>query len=373
MPTDPTGLEHQTPTKIKDTSATERGVFRKCRRQWLLSTVHRLQSAEGNENFWLGTLVHTGLEGYYRWRMEHPRVPASDARALAPAAQAGLDRYQEAYDESISGIAKELGFLWENVAARYEELGQLGYDMLAAYFEREPKDPIYDTIVDVERRVFVPITSPSGRRVGRLSVMTDLVGRRDGALGVADHKTASREASASQLDLDDQLTAEVFAVWKTRGEFPEEATYNVLMKKVPQPPKRLKDGKGGAPRLSQDKTQLTTYELYLEAINELGISVVDYQDTLNYYWEQEQSGESPFFRRERVLRTEYQMASFEANLREEWRDMRAVALHPERAYPSPSPFSCPSCPVRLVCVTMMDDGDVSAIIQAGYVVGDPRR
>ena len=219
MPTDPTGREHLTPVKISDTSATERAVFRKCRRQWLLGTVHRLQSVEGNENFWLGTLVHTGLEGYYRWRKDNPRVRADDRARLASATDAGLLAYQSAYNKAIDALADSLGFLWDGVSSHWEELGQLGYDMLEAYFEREPNDPIYDTILDVERRVYVPIRSTSGKAVGKLSVMADLVGRRDGSLGVADHKTASREASAAQLDLDDQLTAEVYAVWKSSGEF----------------------------------------------------------------------------------------------------------------------------------------------------------
>ena len=373
MPTDPTGREPYTPVKVADTSATERASFRRCRRQWFLNVVHRLQSVDGNENFWLGTLVHSGLEGYYQWRLEHPEVDARDAAGLEPAVAQAAEWYQREYDKAMLALAETLGFLWANVAPRYDELGQLGWDMLDAYFEREPKDPIYETVVDVERRVYVPITSPSGRRVGRLSVRTDLVGRTQGALGVADHKTASREASTAQLDIDDQLTAEVYAVWKTSGEFPEEATYNVLMKKVPFPPKRLKDGKGGVVKLSKDLSQPTTYDLYKEEVKKYGLPLPEYAEVLAYFYEQERSGNSPFFRRERVLRTPHQMRSFEENLREEWRDMRAVAAHPERAYPNPSPFNCPSCPVKLACLNMMDDGDVEAIVKATYVVGDPRR
>ena len=118
---------------------------------------------------------------------------------------------------------------------------------------------------------------------------------------------------------------------------------------------------------------MVTFELYLAAIEEYGLSVADYADILTHFKEQDSSGESPFFRRERVLRTPDQVASFEVNLREEWRDMRAVAAHPERAYPNPSPFNCPSCPVRLACLTIQDAGDVEAIIKASYVVGESRR
>lgn len=375
MPTDPTGREHLTPVKITDTSATERAAFRRCRRQWFLGVVHRLQSIDGNQNFWFGTLVHAALEAYYQHLLDNG-MGSHDA-----AANAALDRYEAEYHSSVEPIKEFLAFLWPNVEESYLELGELGLEMLQAYFDREAKEPLFDEIVEVERRVFVPIKSPGGRKVGKLSVRTDAVGRRNGWLAVADHKTASREMSASQLDLDDQLTAEVYAIWKTRkdGEFPEEAIYNVLMKKVPRPPKQLKPGKksrqwpDGEPKLSKDKSQLTTYDLYLAEIHRLGLDPAEYEEILQYFYNQDHSGESPFFRRDYVMRSPAQMASFEANLYEEFRDMKAVASHPERAYPNPSPFSCPSCSVRLACTMISDDGDVEAIIKATYVVGDPRR
>lgn len=367
MPTDPTGHEHVTPVVIRDTSATERAAFRRCRRQWLLSVVHRLQSVDGNQNFWFGTLVHGALEAYYQGQLDG--LP-HDERV-----DAALARYQADYDESLRPMAEFLGFLWERVLPEYEALGALGLEMMKAYFDREAKDPLLDEVVEVEKRVWVPIRSLSGATVGHLSVRTDVVGRRNGDLATVDHKTASREMSASQLDLDDQLTAEVYAVWKSRedGEFPTEAIYNVLMKKVPKPPKELKPLKNGTRKLSKDKDQLTTYDMYVAKLKELSLDPAEYADILQVLYDQERSGDSPYFRRDHVMRSEAQMAAFEDNLYQEWRDMRMVAGDPQRAYPNPSPFSCPSCPVRLVCTAINDDGDVPSIIQAQYVVGDPRR
>lgn len=379
MPTEATGLEHVTPVKIKDTSATERSSFRRCRRRWLLSTVHRLTSAEGDQNLWLGTLVHAGLEAYYKGlqTMKWSAGLRRDKRDAIHdwAVERALEHFEREYEKSLIPLQEALAFLWPNVEPTYRELGELGFDMVQYYFDRERDDPIFDEIVDVERRVFVAIRSPkSGRKVGTLSVKADIVGRRDGVLAVGDHKTAARETSGTQLDLDDQLTAEVYAVWEDNGrrEFPEEAVYNVLMKKVPHPPKRNKDKKG-VPQLSKDKSQLTTYQMYYDAIKELGLSVAEYADILEVLRDRERSDESDFFKRSRVMRSPAQVADFELNLYHEWTDMRAVASHPERAYPNPTPFSCPACPVRLICLTMSDDGDVEAIIKAGYVVGDPRR
>lgn len=369
MPTLPTGLEPKTPVIIRDTSATERAAFRRCRRSWFLGVVHRLYVVEGNQNFWFGTLVHAALEEFYRALLENGGQDYDSASARS------LDVYQLEYDKSLVPIREHMGFLWSNVEPTYRELGEMGIEMLQAYFDRERRDPIFDEIVEVERRVWVPIRDPRRRVVGYLSVRTDLVGRRRGRLGVADHKTASREMDERQLDLDDQLSAEVYAVWKSRDdqEFPEDAVYNVLYKRVPRAPKQLKPGKDGKVKLSKDKSQGTTYDLYIEEIHRLGLDAEDYEDILQTLYNIEQAGESQFYKRTRVTRNAAQMSSFEKNLYQEYRDMKVVASQPERAYPNPSPFSCPSCSVRLVCLAMNDGGDVEALIKASYVVGDPRR
>ena len=368
MTTEPTGYEHRTPVKITSTSATERAAFRRCHRQWFLTVVHRLEPVTGNPNYWLGTLVHKGLEVYYK--------SLQAGMPHAGATQAALDAYEDAYDVSLNDLSEGLGFLWPSVEPGYREMGELGFEMLSNYFERELGSPVVDEVVDVERRVKVPIKSSHQRahRIGWLSVQADLVGRRDGGrLAVVDHKTAGRDPNVSQLDIDDQLTAEVYAVWKSSGEFPEEAVYNVLKKRAPQPPKRLKDGKGGVPKLSMDKSQQTTYDLYLKEVRALGLNVADYGEILIYLQEQEELGETQFFRRESVIRTPAQMEAFERDLYWEYLDMRTVAAHPERAYPSPSPFNCPGCSVRVPCLTIQDDGDVAAVIKAELVVAEPRR
>jgi hypothetical protein len=222
--------------------------------------------------------------------------------------------------------------------------------------------------------VNVPIINPAGRKAGVLSVQADAVGTKNGDLAVCDHKTASSNMPSAHLDIDDQLTAEVYSWWKAKGQCPDVAIYNVSLKKAPKPPKRLQDDKKtGRPKLSKAKNQLTTGKMYRDEIARLGLDISDYADILTELQEREESGEDSLFRREATFRTPSQMTAFERNLFEEWRDMKAVAAHPERAYPNPTSMNCQSCPVRAICTTMMDDGDVSAIIKAGYIVADPRR
>jgi hypothetical protein len=357
---DATGLEPVTPVKIKSTSATERAGFRKCRRQWLLSTVHRLDPQSGNVNFFLGNCYHAGLEGYYRMQMAGGLV---DDREVA-----ALDEYQDRFDSELAKVKSQLGFLFAVGEQAFRQAGELGLEMLQNYLERERDDPLLDEVIAVEFRVNVAIRNSRGSKVGVLSVQADVVGKLDGELRVVDHKTASSTMPSAHLDLDDQLTAEVFAWWQATGDFPEKAVYNVAMKKAPKPPALLKSGK-----LSKAKNQTTTARLYREEIASRGLNVADYLDFLVMLDEREASGEDKLFRREEVFRTPGQMAAFERDLYEEWRDMRAVAAHPERAYPSPASMSCSHCPVRAICTTIQDGGDYAAVIQAGYVVADPRR
>jgi hypothetical protein len=363
---DPTGREHLTPLKIKSVSATERASFRRCRRQWFLTQPHRLTSATGNVNFWFGDLWHGALETYYETLKEYQdRGHSAD---VAWAEELAANRYQDLYDETTEQLKQDLGGAWSIVEQAYREMGELGMEMLNNYLDRERRYPLLDEIIRVEFRVNVAIRTEGGRKIGTLSVKADCVGRKDGELVVVDHKTAGREHSSAQLDLDDQLTAEAYSWFLHSGEMPSGAIYNVALKKAPKPPKLIKKGKA----LSQNKTQITTYDLYVQAIRDNGFDLNDYGDMLNVLLELKNSGEDLPFRREYTPRSESQLAAFERDLREEFRDMKAVAAHPERAYPNPSPFNCPSCPVRVACLTIQDGGDVEAVIKAEYKVAAPR-
>lgn len=364
MPSEPTGAEHLTPQRINSTSATERAGFRKCRRQWFLTQVHRLEGSEGNPNFFLGNLFHWSLEWFYKAKQEGDDHDGATTK--------GLDAYQSLFDSEMAAMAVSYGpYFWGRAESDWRQTGELGFEMARDYFERERLDPIFDEIIMVELRVSIPIVAPDGRTPlrGELSVKTDLVGRKNGQLGVADHKTAGREPNSAHLDMDDQLTAEVYSTWKHLEEFPELVVYNVAMKRVAEKPRLISKGK----KLSIDKSQSTSAELYREAIRDNGFNIMDYIDHVQWLEDQEKTGESRFFSRETTFRTMDQMASFEDSLYWEYTDMLAVAAQPERAYPNPSMMHCPRCPVRDICFTIQDGGDVEAIIKANYLVGEPRR
>jgi hypothetical protein len=321
--------------------------------------VHRLEPSSGDPTFHLGTWFHRALEEYYL---------LIDSYTHAIAAQEARDAYEAIADDTFASVGRDLGVAWVYALPDFQDARDLGVAMLDQYLEWEETNPLVDEVVAVEQRVEIPIRSPGGRRVGILSVQTDLVGRREGRLVVVDHKTAKSRPSSGHLDIDDQLTAEVVSWWVHSGEFPEEAIYNVALKRRAEPPRVLANG-----TLSKDKRQSTTVRLYEEEIQRLGLAVAPYRDILAYLADREATGEGALVVREHTFRSPGQVDAFQRDLYQEWRDMSAVAAHPERAYPSPDRMECPRCPVRSICFTMQDDGDVEGAILADYIVGDPRR
>jgi len=355
-----TGEEPWSPILIEGTTATERASFRRCRRQWFLSVVHRLKRAGGDSNFWFGEIVHAGLEAYYKG------IQAK--QPWAECQEAGLSAFADGWKRIVAVAREELGGLFDTYAQEYNDAWELGGQMLPAYFKRDRKTGLGKVIL-VELRHTVPILGPDGKplRRGTISCRYDLVVEKpNGDIWIIDHKTASQKPSSAQLDLDDQLTALAYVWWRKTGKWPRGQIYNVLIKKIATQPKLLKSGK-----LSIDRSQSTTYSLYMEAIKEHGLAINEYSEVLAYF---QATGDGDFFVSEGVFRTRGQIDEFERNLYYEFLDMNMVASEPERAYPNPSPFNCPSCGVRQICQAMMDgrEQDPAALIRANYWIGEPR-
>lgn len=363
--TRPTGDEPWTPVKIRETSVTERAVFKRCRRQWFLSVVHRLEGPGINENFWLGELVHSALQAYYEHDLE--TCGCERHAKCAHARRAALDEYARAANAAVAAEEASAGFLWPHVADEWEKLDDLGYQMVRGYLVFDRQRGGLGEVESVEQRFRVPIPGTKGV----LSLRIDLVTRRLGRTGkvrrtVVDHKTASSKPAEAFHDKDDQFTAYHWGYAQATGLAVERVLRNVLLKRPMTEPKLVKGGK----RLSTDRRQAVTLESYLDAIREHGFKKADYSEYLDHLAAQ---GWSAFFVEQETFRTKGQMAEFERNLAHEWRDMEAVAADPELAYPNPTPFNCPSCPVRTICDAMMDQRNEAGLIRSEYVVAPPRK
>lgn len=366
MSTKATGNEPWTPVRLTETSVTERAAFRKCRRQWFLTIVHRLEGPGINENFWLGELVHAALEAYYL----HDLASCGCGRRerCSHAAKAALDAYDAAANKAMAALRKDLGLLWEHAREDWEALDELGHEMVKGYIRFDREEGGLGEVESVEQRFRVRI--PGTR--GFMSLRIDLVTIREVLekirRTVTDHKSASSKPSEAMHDIDDQFTAYHWGYAAATGKRVHRVVRNVLLKRAARPPRLV--GKGKQRRLSTDKRAPVTLELFLEAIRAEGFNKADYAEHLDYLAAR---GWQDFFVRQETIRTKGQLRQFVVNLREEWRDMVNVASHPIRAYPNPSPMHCPSCPVRDVCAAMMDERDVGGLIRSNYRIGDPRR
>lgn len=339
------------------TSVTERASFRDCRRAWYLDVHERLQPR--NQVRWYliyGDVMHAALEAYYKKDRNLTSCLSAFRRAWKKQDVTLQQMYQGFYE---NGIGEE----WH----AYKEKGET---TLRYYEMFDRQHPYFDEILDVniEARAFIEILDPETRKalVGHplLSGKIDVVGLRKGRPGIMDHKNLSSFHDSRSLDLDDQLTGYCYIYWRLEGVIPFDATYNVLIKDPPKPPRLLKDGS-----LSKDKSQRTTYDLYLQAIKENKLSRGDYGEILGFLRDK---GWDQFFRRESVQRSEEELLNFERRLFYEYEDMQKCLEDPERAYPNPGQRTCPGCQMMSLCQAMEEGGDPDYIREQMYEVGEQR-
>lgn len=314
--------------------------FSECRRKFYWDQTYRTPIP--TKSLWVGQVVHAGLDAYYRnGRDSQKAIEAARDFALSE-----IDRYQEGLpsiaraDQALSQPAEEaLGFL-------------------ANYCLYDEENRLEGTIEKVEVGFKLPTLSDPDKLVsGRI----DLILRASsGRLWVVDHKTMSQKPSLAGLDVDEQMTAYAWAVWRMFGEIPERIIYNVIIKNFPAPPTVLKSGK-----LSKDKSQPTTYSLFRRAIDEYKLDVNDYRDMLGYL---AMSGWSNYFSRVESSRNLAELEAFDRRACVKIRDIQAILSDPENeAYPSPSSFTCSYCPYLGACKAKDDGGDVEAILDSRFV------
>ncbi len=335
------------------TTVTERGEFKTCRRKWYYATVLR-QGSKGSVpwNLLFGTAVHKALEVYY-----------TKDRKIKPT----LTRFRKEWNKLGEVLEEDYGALYDHMEEEWTLHYERGQEMLTCYetFDHGAahfKGAIAE--VNVEERSFVSILDPETREElpGRplLSGAIDLVVKTDKTTWLWDHKTYASPPNNSALDVDDQLTGYCYIYWRIFDEVPTGAIFNVLIKDPPKPPRVLNSGE-----LSKDKSQRTTFELYLAEVNKQGLDIVDYEEVLNALAEK---GWDKFFIREGVSRSIEELLDFEHRLYYEYKDMQAVLEDPDNlAYTNASVWNCGGCPVMPICRNLNERNDIEWIIDQMYI------
>lgn len=338
------------------TTVTEVGSFRTCRRRWYLDTHLRL-APKGQVTWYLifGDCVHAALETYYKSGRNAKKMKAAFLRAWRREDAILRQKFSNFYD---MGIGDE----WNMHKER-------GIEMLRCYDMFDRADPFFDEIeeVSIETRSFIEILGPDGEPLPGnplLSGKLDLIGTTKRDTWGMDHKALASAPSDTALDIDDQITGYTYIYWRITDTLARGFAYNVLIKDPPKPPRMLKDGS-----LSKDKSQRTTYDLYIQALDDLGLDHADYDEVLSFL---QASGWRRYFVRIGSERNIEQLASYEDHLWRVVRDMQQCIEDPTEAYPNPSQYVCPGCSVMPICKAMEEDGDVDWVINHGFIVQEPR-
>jgi PD-(D/E)XK nuclease superfamily len=344
------------PKRLEVVRVTEVSKFKECRRAWYLSEIRGLVPKAPQDYLWFGDKMHIGLQEL----------------AATNDVEKAIKAFVDASNASIPGLEEGYGGFWAEMMPMFQEMVVMGKAMLHNYaiFNKQTGMVLKTTML--EERLFVPIRTASGRSalkgMPQLTARLDrmVVDEKDGREYIIDYKNSTHQWTEGRgLELDEQTTGYHYEFWRVRGYLPAGMIYDTLLKRVPNEPKVLKNGK-----LSVDKDQGTTYELYMEAIKQRGENPVDYAEMLQLLREQ---GWSKFFKREVTHRNMAQMRSYETNLYDTFQDMRAVAQNPRKAYPNPSPMRCPRCPFRDVCLAMNDGSDAEDLIKARFTVSEEKR
>jgi len=272
--------------------------------------------------FQFGQVMHSALEAYHDPELSNDREAGQVYVARADAARVVFQAHWEA---ATAKAQKELGFLWSYAVDEWDAHEKLGKTMLEGYFRADVMaNTDIGKVLATERRFRVRIPGTNGYLTGQLDLLTDVGPRGREEKRAWDHKNLSSQHNSSLLDQDDQLSGYAWIHREVTGETLDSVAYNVLLKKLPV------SEKTGKPTKSQ------------------------------------------LFVRDVTYRSNKQLDEFGRNLAKEWEDMKRVAANPDEAYPNPSQFNCPGCPVRQICVAMMQGEDYEHLIKTGFVIGDER-
>jgi len=343
----------------------DRKTFRQCRQKWDFTSPirHNLEPIRTDSNLSFGIAIHVGLESYYDPDFWNQPDEVKTNRAVMSFLDSRAEQ-RKAERDAMDPVQQE----------EFDELTELGKGMLSYYGQWAP---IHDrfTPVEVEYKFQIPIKIPAGLHVSSLFNRLDgfssdrndnlmylgtpvmyegridvLLRDEDDALWIMDHKTTSRlDSGTAHLDVDPQVASYAWAAQQITGDYVAGVIYNQLRKSVPQAPRVLKSGK-----LSQDKSQNTTYELYVDELESRGLNHYEYEEFLDYL------RENP---NEYVRRLQLHRSKTELNRQGELIFMEAMEMVGEPAiYPNPHFLECNRCPFKTPCLIAQEKGDVEFIL-----------
>jgi hypothetical protein len=259
--------------------------FLRCRLRWQYAWVDGYKSKKQNDKLFIGTLIHKYLEAWY------------GAGKISPLGEMA-DLYEKTDTSSMDQV--ELDKMWK-----------MAYDVTDHYNKTYRSIDENMKVLATELTFAIPLDDEIVY-TGTIDLVYE---DEDGNIWFMDHKTTDslvkyeknaimdRQISRYWWALQQLMQGEGYVLqkytsdidgkekeqwvsinthmlWSKLGYGRKEVMgfkYNILLKQVPEAPELLK--KGG---LSKNKSQNTTFELYLKAIEEHGLNRSDYEDFLKH-------------------------------------------------------------------------------------------
>ena len=314
--------------------------FKTCRQRYQFRYEMGLVPKARPVYFDLGSAIHLALEMWYAGKTDLE-----------------IDAAIVEYFEDNQPAADDIERL-----AKFDEASRMAPMIWRRYRDQYPRGSEQFKVIATEVEFELPIVNPeTGARSQTFTIAGKMDGivrdTRNGTLWVLEHKTTAALTGLykKRLTLDAQSLLYVEAAERKYGEPIAGVLYNVIVKAVPHYPKLLKNGE-----LSRDKNQITTPELYRQAILDNCLNEADYAGFL---------AELEGRRREYFYR---EVLTFSEQDREQWReelwdiakDIRQAKLN-ERWYRNTSqcaPTGGSVCAYFDVCTAC----DKRAVIEASF-------
>lgn len=331
--------------------------FLMCRKKWYHSWVENLEPKRPDKKLFFGTAFHKWLEYYYKNGCN---------RELATVETMVWIESQDTSDMDSVEYAELMNLL--DGTTKYYHLTYKDIDNKANVLGTE-----VEFLVKLDEGIIMTGT-------------IDLILEIDGKVWIFDHKTVSSiQMYVEKSVMDRQISRYWWALdrvfegigrvkneeglwvrWsEMEGRKVEGFVYNLIAKDYPKPPKLLKSGK-----LSTDKNQKTSYDLYLLTIQELGQNPEDYKEMLDYL----ESKPNPFLRRVNVVRTEPELEAATWEFFYTAGDIHDIRLLLEEqphlteqiTYRNIGHHCMNMCQFRSLCQTAIEGGNISLAKTLGY-------
>jgi len=294
--------------------------------------------------FVLGGLVHQAVDTV----ASDPAGQANHAGTYAPLATAELERLSEIE-------------MSQDLEDKMHATVHLGGEMLRHYDLWLQHNPPTYKVLETEFWLNVPLgVEVHGHQAYFVGRTDGLATDAEGELTILEYKTAARLKDPNDLKLDFQGLAYLAAAQQL-GSLPGRRAkargllFIYMLKKVAKPPTVLQNGS-----LSVNKRQGTSYELYVEALEDMGLDPSEYGKMLLYL-----STQCQYFQRTTISPTP---EALEAT----WKDLQTLAremLNPQvHIYPNPGyfPWKCNNCWYKDPCDLRRQGIDPAPLLRSAY-------